>query len=276
MCPRGQAIVADGLRGIQGDHHCLGLLDAPGKGYEPTGEIQFVFEEEACSDKVFIFACPQKLIASLPIAWDELPLELKEQVFPKGKPEANQAFAGDVMQFVRSMPLRKDHSSLQGVAELASSSSAETISTPMSVDAICKVVEACSRGMQQQGGASHAASSSLQLPTMAAATPHGGLLALEDGRVEDSEPKGFQKPEKGAALEDGKEQEMTVERQLQDLQALAHGLAGSVLKRPAAKKGVKRPALKAQRRSSGSFRRLWKSNLCPSPCGCSVDLRRRL
>lgn len=213
-----------------------------GKGMSPQEKYNLYLKKKPVVTKFLSLPAPQKLIASLPIAWDELPLELKEQVFPKGKPEANQAFAGDVMQFVRSMPLRKDHSSLQGVAELASSSSAETISTPMSVDAICKVVEACSRGMQQQGGASHAASSSLQLPTMAAATPHGGLLALEDGRVEDSEPKGFQRPEKGAALEDGKEQEMTVERQLQDLQALAHGLAGSVLKRPAAKKGVKRPA----------------------------------
>ena len=211
------------------------------KGMTPQEKYNLYLKKKPVVTKYLSPPAPQKLIASLPIAWDELPLELKEQVFPKGKPEANQAFAGDVMQLVRSMPLRKDHNSLQGVSPLASSSNAETVSTPMSVDAICKVVEACSRGMQQ-GGASHAASSSPPLPTMASATPDGGLPALEDGRVEDSGPTGFQRQEEAAALEGQKLPEITVERQVQDLQAQADCLAGAVLKRPASKKGLKRPA----------------------------------
>ena len=77
---------------------------------------------------------------------------------------------------------------------------------------------------------------------MASATPDGGLPALEDGRVEDSGPTGFQRQEEAAALEGQKLPEITVERQVQDLQAQADCLAGVVLKRPASKKGLKRPA----------------------------------
>ena len=144
-----------------------------GKGMTPQEKYNLYLKKEPVVTKYLSLPAPQKLIASLPIAWDELPLELKEQVFPKGKPEANQAFAGDVMQFVRSMPLRKDHNSLQGVSTLASSSNAETVSTPMSVDAICKVVEACSRGMQQ-GGASMLLPHRLRCPRWHQQLPMGG------------------------------------------------------------------------------------------------------
>ena len=143
------------------------------KGMTPQEKYNLYLKKKPVVTKYLSPPAPQKLIASLPIAWDELPLELKEQVFPKGKPEANQAFAGDVMQLVRSMPLRKDHNSLQGVSPLASSSNAETVSTPMSVDAICKVVEACSRGMQQ-GGASMLLPHRLRCPRWHQQLPMGG------------------------------------------------------------------------------------------------------
>ena len=60
--------------------------------------------------------------------------------------------------------------------------------------------------------------------------------------MEDSGPTGFQRQEEAAALEGQKLPEITVERQVQDLQAQADCLAGVVLKRPASKKGLKRPA----------------------------------
>eukprot|EP00435_Cladocopium_sp_Y103_P057128 s2323_g19.t1 len=212
-----------------------------GKGMSPKEKYNLYVKKKPLVTKYLSLPAPQKVLASLPMAWDDLSTDMKENAFPKGKPEANKELAAEVMQFVRNMPLRKDHSLLQTVSDLGSSSSTETLGASMSVDAICKVVEACSRGLQH-GGPSHGASSAPQLPTMAAAAPKKKLLALEDGSVEDVEPTGFQGQQEILKAEGQKEPEMSVEQQLQTLQATANEMAEAAMKRPASKKGFKRPA----------------------------------
>ena len=219
MCPRGQAIIADGDGGFEGDNHCLGILDAAGKGMTPQEKYN-LYLKKAVVTKYLSPPAPQKLIASLPIAWDELPLELKEQVFPKGKPEANQAFAGDVMQLVRSMPLRRITILCKEFSPLASSSNAETVSTPMSVDAICKVVEACSVECSRVVPACCFLIASVAHDGISN-SPMGGcpLWKMDVWKIRDL--RGFQRQEEAAALEGQKLPEITVERQVQDLQAQA-------------------------------------------------------
>eukprot|EP00435_Cladocopium_sp_Y103_P019176 s5140_g4.t1 len=119
-------------------------------------------------------------IVDLPLSLKDLPAELAETVFPTGKPMEKKDFAADVMQFVRNMPLRKDHKLLQGEAAhaAASSSTAGPVAPGLSVGAICKVVEACSRGLQNVG--------SQQVSLLTPATVPASqkpLFAIEDGEV---------------------------------------------------------------------------------------------
>ena len=66
------------------------------------------------------------------------------------------------------------------------------------------------------------------------------LLAIEDGLVEEKTPTRFlpKKP----MQDEQKDPEMSVEQQLEALQGNARLLEEAALKRPASKKGLKRPA----------------------------------
>ncbi|CAL1143355.1 unnamed protein product [Cladocopium goreaui] len=177
-------------------------------------------------------------ILELPVSWKDLPSEVAQSVFPTGKPMERKEFAADVMQFVRNMPLRKDHKLLQGEADIAAGSlSSGSASSGLSVDAICKVVEACSRGMQNAGTQQVL---SLSSPVTCPVPAQKELLAVEDGLVEEKTPTGClpKKP----VQDEQKDPEMSVEQQLEALQGNARLLEEAALKRPASKKGLKRPA----------------------------------
>jgi len=177
-------------------------------------------------------------ILELPVSWKDLPSEVAQSVFPTGKPMERKEFAADVMQFVRNMPLRKDHKLLQGEADIAAGSLSSGSASPgLSVDAICKVVEACSRGMQNAGTQQVL---SLSSPVTCPVPAQKELLAIEDGLVEEKTPTGCL-PQKHVQDEQ-KDPEMSVEQQLEALQGNARLLEEAALKRPASKKGLKRPA----------------------------------
>ena len=177
-------------------------------------------------------------ILELPVSWKDLPSEVAQSVFPTGKPMERKEFAADVMQFVRNMPLRKDHKLLQGEADIAAGSlSSGSASSGLSVDAICKVVEACSRGMQNAGTQQVL---SLSSPVTCPVPAQKELLAIEDGLVEEKTPTGCL-PKK-SVQDEQKDPEMSVEQQLEALQGNARLLEEAALKRPASKKGLKRPA----------------------------------
>ena len=93
-------------------------------------------------DKVLVCAAFLPIL-ELPVSWKDLPSEVAQSVFPTRKPMERKEFAADVMQFVRNMPLRKDHKLLQGEADIAAGS-VSSGAAPSGLDTICKVVEACS------------------------------------------------------------------------------------------------------------------------------------
>ena len=110
---------------------------------------------------------PEIYLLELPMHASGVPVELR--VF--GGETARPALAHEVTQFVRQMPLRKDHRSLQeqgprGVAHAASPTQGGKY---VPVAAVCQVVEACARTLCTDA----------QLPARAP-------LALCDGRVEDA------------------------------------------------------------------------------------------
>ena len=177
---------------------------------------------------------PATTISDLPLAYDDLPSALAQAVFPTGRPVENKDLAADVMQFVRNMPLRKDHHLLQSDTAVAGAASAEPAAAQLSVDAICRVVEACSRGLHGPPEPTR------PVPVDAPLPAQGPMLAIEDGPVEEKTSTGFL-PKLGEQVEQ-KENEMTVEQQLELLQGNFNMLPTGALKRPAAKQGLKRPA----------------------------------
>lgn len=211
------------------------------QGMSPKDKFNLYVTKKPLVTKYLSLPAPETMISSLPMAWDDVLIELQNHMFPTGKPVANKQLAFDVMQFVRNMPLRKDHNVLQPAAVSQCATSTDGTSG-LSVDALCKVVEACSRGLQQ-GGSTHGGQAP---PERSSVTlPQAGLLALEDGRVDDQEPP--QQPTRLQATEalvkeDAQKLPESVWRQLRELQRVADSQSAAAMKRPASKQTLKRPA----------------------------------
>lgn len=215
------------------------------QGMPPKEKYNLYVTKKPLVTKYLSLPAPETMILSLPMAWEELPTDVKNHTFPTGKPVANKQLAFDVMQFVRNMPLRKDHNLLQPVAATHSAASRDT--TSLSVDAICKVVEACSRAGRlalEDGRVDEAASRGVPKQ-----------LALEDGRVDGAElmrePTGLPVTQASLKEDAQKPPVMSVETQLYELQLVAASENAAAMKRPASKQTLKRPAA-AGERSAGS------------------------
>ena len=87
-------------------------------------------------------------LLELPVRREELPVEFRSG--EAGSLTADLvAMAHEVVQFVRQMPLRKDHRSLQGDG-LGNGRGAVDSQTLLPLSAICQVVRACAGRLPQQ------------------------------------------------------------------------------------------------------------------------------
>ena len=120
--------------------------------------------------KYLSFSPAEPHLLELPLRGVDLPVELRPAE-PGQLSDARKALAFEVGQFVRQMPLRKDHRSLQGDGEASARGTADGM---LPLAAVCQVVRACT-GMAQQ---------------VPRGEPAGGAprqLMLEDGCVDSQE-----------------------------------------------------------------------------------------
>ena len=123
-------------------------------------------------------------LAELPLRGEDVPVEWRPAHVRPLSP-ARQAMAFELGQFVKQMPLRKDHRALQGEAA-SSAVAAGDMSGMVPLAALCQVVSACA-------GIARREPRTEPLPLRGA----GGQLMIEDGRVESQE--GERSPSRAAA-----------------------------------------------------------------------------
>eukprot|EP00435_Cladocopium_sp_Y103_P038537 s3768_g10.t1 len=147
-------------------------------------------------------------LPDLPMSWTELPKDLLKKMFPNGKPaELTASTAAEMVQLVRHYPLRKDNKLLQTSAA-AKGTQAVSSAEVVSVEAVCKVVEACSRIRVEAPRETLSSASGSKGSEFIKQKP---LLAIEDVKVDASgDPSGH-----SASQAEAKESEtLTVAQQL--------------------------------------------------------------
>ena len=191
-------------------------------------------------------------LPELPMSWKDLPKEVINQMFPTGKPaELTASTAAEMVQLVRQYPLRKDNKLLQTSVTRKGPQFASAADV-VSVDAVCKVVEACSRlrseAPRETGTAALGSMGSAVMKQMP-------MLALEDGAVDGS---GDLRGPSGSQVEVKETESLTVTQQLAALKKdlpqekdttapRARQGAKAIAKKPAAApKVAKKPAAKAK------------------------------
>lgn len=89
------------------------------QGMTPKEKYNLYLMKKPVVTKYLSLPPPSTSILDLPLACSDLPPELAQAVFPTGKLMEKKDFEAEVMQFVRNMPLRKDHSLLQNESSSA-------------------------------------------------------------------------------------------------------------------------------------------------------------
>jgi hypothetical protein len=217
----------------------------------PQNQYQFYVSKKPLVTKYLAAAAfGGQGLPELPMSWQDLPKDLRQKLFPTGKPAVlTEPSAAAIVQFVRTYPLRKDNKMLLPQAAAQSAQAAHSTDV-VSVDAVVKVVEACSRlrpeTLRETVGASTRSTGS-------ACEMKRPMLALEDGTVDgSSDPRG----QAAAHVETVEKQPLTVAQQLAALKtrlpeemnptekATPSGRKGAkaIAKRPAASLVAKRPA----------------------------------
>ena len=169
-------------------------------GVSFSKQFQIYQQKKPIVTKVLAMSPPNVSVQQLPMDYLQLPRELLEGAFPSGAPADMKDLAFQILQFARNMPLRKDRL-LQGVSAEKEIAPGTVGGGAVSVDAVCKVVEACSRGMQQLArGTSDQSVATSGTATGSDAPP---MLALEDMKVEEHfEAKGVASAVLGAPKEE--------------------------------------------------------------------------
>ena len=179
-----------------------------------------------------------------------MPKDLRQKLFPTGKPAVlTEPSAAAIVQCVRTYPLRKDNKLLMSqskgmAAQVAASTPAQAASSTdfVSVEAVCKVVEACTRRdplREDLASARSTGSGLLQTP----------LLALEDGTVDGlGDPRG----QKVSHAELKEKETLTVAQQVAALKKdLPKETKPEKESTPRARKGAKATAKKSAAASVG-------------------------
>ena len=155
------------------------------RNMSPQDQYQFYLNKKPTVTKLLASALVggSHALPELPMSWRELPADLLAKTFPTGRPaELKDSIASEMVQLVRNYPLRKDNKLLfsQGIARPAQGVPSTDV---VSVEAVCKVVEACSRlrsdSLRESGGPLAGSMGSQ-------AVEKKPLLALEDGTVDGS------------------------------------------------------------------------------------------
>eukprot|EP00435_Cladocopium_sp_Y103_P018240 s4746_g4.t1 len=155
----------------------------------PQEQYQFYVNKKPLVTKFLATAdVGSQALPDLPMSWTELPKDLLNKMFPNGKPvELSASTAAEMVQLVRHYPLRKDNKLLQMPAA-AKGTQAVPSAEVVSVEAVCKVVEACSRIRAEAPRETLSSASGSKGSAFIKQTP---LLALEDGTVDGSgDPSG--------------------------------------------------------------------------------------
>ena len=225
-------------------------------GVSYSKQFQIYQQNKPIVTKVLQLSPPEVLLSALPMDYRQLPGQLLQSTFPSGAPADMKDLASQILQFARNMPLRKDHRLLQGVPAEQETASGTLGGGAVSVEAVCKVVEACSRGMQLARGTS---AQSVTTTVSATGSDVPRLLALEDGKVEgDAEAKEANASAPSApakTVQAAAPIALSVEAQLEALkpQVGAPGKSPKgtmIAKRPAAKEGADTGHVKCFKRPS--------------------------